>query len=137
MTVQTVLQYDSIMQNLIDNTNIDGIYKFKFLQMRKQFEPAVANFNKVRDEILSKHSEVNEEGQTGIFRPNRDKFESDEDYDKAVKKYEESIEEFNKEIQPIFDEEVKIEFQKFKAVDIMNSGIPSDALLALYDLIEE
>ena len=137
MTVQTVLQYDSIMSNLIDNTNIDGIYKFKFLQMRKQFEPAVANFNKVREESLAKHSKTNDEGQLGIFQPVREKFDSDEAYNDAVKEYEESITKFNEELQPIFDEEVKIEFKKFKAADIMNSGIPSDALLALYDLIEE
>ena len=137
MTVQTVLQYDSIMSNLIDNTNIDGIYKFKFLQMRKQFEPAVANFNKVREEILAKHSKTNDEGQLGIFQPVREKFDSDDAYNTAVKEYETSITKFNEELQPILDEEVKIEFKKFKAADIMNSGIPSDALLALYDLIEE
>jgi hypothetical protein len=137
MQVKDIVKYDQIMTNIIDNSSVSGIIKFKFLQMRKQFEPVIDNVNKIRDEILTKYSETNEEGQSGIFQPVRDKFSSDEEYDKAVEKFNDSIAKFNADMDPVFEEDVKIEFTKFKAADIMNAGIPSDALLAIFDLIEE
>ena len=44
---------------------------------------------------------------------------------------------YEKRIKEFESEDVKIEFTKFKAADIMDAGIPSDALLAIFDLIEE
>ena len=137
LTIQEILNYDSVVKNIIDNTSVDGILKFRFLQMAKQFESTVENVNKVRDELIDKYSEVNENGQSGIFQPRRDQFVSDEDYNAAVKKFDDTIAKFNKDMKKVLDDTVELEITKFKASDIMNAGIPSDALLVLYNLIEE
>ena len=55
MKVNEILQYDDTMKNLIDNTNMDVKIKFRFLNMRKQFEPVVQNFQQMREEILQKY----------------------------------------------------------------------------------
>lgn len=137
MKVNEILQYDETMKNLIDNTNMDVKIKFRFLNMRKQFEPVVQNFQQMREEILQKYSEKKEDGSMGIFEPERDAFESDKDYDAALKKFQDTVESFQKDVNSILNDDANIELVKFKAEDIMNAGIPSDALLAIFDLIEE
>ena len=137
MKVEDILRYDRVVKDIIDNARLDSVLKFKFLQMAKQFEPVIENVNKVRDEVLNKYSTTNENGQSGIFQPDREKFESDEAFNDAVKEFQEKITKFNEELQPVFEEEVKIELKKFKASDVMNSGIPAESLLVIYDLIEE
>ena len=137
MKVEDILRYDRVVKDIIDNAKLDSVLKFKFLQMAKQFEPVIENVNKVRDEVLNKYSSTNENGQSGIFQPDREKFESDEAFNDAVKEFQEKITKFNEELQPVFEEEVKIELKKFKASDVMNSGIPAESLLVIYDLIEE
>jgi len=137
MKVNEILQYDDTMKNLIDNTNMDVKIKFRFLNMRKQFEPVVQNFQQMREEILQKYAEKREDGSMGIFEPERKSFESDKDYDAALKKFQGTVESFQKDVNSILNDDANIELTKFKAEDIMNAGIPSDALLAIFDLIEE
>lgn len=137
MLIKDVLKYDDIMRDLIDNSQLNAKIKFRFLNMRKQFEPIVQNFQSVREEILKKHSETKEDGTMGIFAPERDKFETDEAYNEAVTSFEKTVESFNKDIDPILNDEAKIEITKFKADEMLEAGISSDALLVLYDLIEE
>ena len=137
MKVNEILQYDETMKNLIDNTTMDAKIKFRFLNMRKQFEPVVQNFQQMREEILQKYSEKKEDGSMGIFEPERDAFESDKDYDAALKKFQDTVESFQKDVNSILNDDAIIELVKFKAEDIMNAGIPSDALLVIIDLIEE
>lgn len=137
MKVNEILQYDETMKNLIDNTTMDAKIKFRFLNMRKQFEPVVQNFQQMREEILQKYSEKKEDGSMGIFEPERDAFESDKDYDAALKKFQDTVESFQKDVNSILNDDANIELVKFKAEDIMNAGIPSDALLVIIDLIEE
>lgn len=137
MKVNEILQYDDTMKNLIDNTNMDVKIKFRFLNMRKQFEPVVQNFQQMREEILQKYAEKREDGSMGIFEPERKSFESDKDYDAAFKKFQDTVNSFQKDVNSILNDDANIELTKFKAEDIMNAGIPSDALLAIFDLIEE
>ena len=138
MKVKDVVQYDDILKNLIDNgTQLDTKIKFRFLNMRKQFEPIVQNFMQMREEILNKHAEQREDGTVGIFAPEEDKFESREDFNKAVEEFQKKVDAFNSEVNNILEDKADIEFTKLKADDIMHAGIPSDALLALYDIIEE
>lgn len=147
MTVKTILQYDDIMSNLINDYSIDAKIRFRFLNMRKQFEPIVQNFQKVREEILKKHAETREDGTMGIFRPeipDRTKFDSDDAYNKAVEeynaamtKYDVTLAEFQKDLDPILNDEANIQFTKFKVDEIMSAGLSSDALLVIIDLIEE
>lgn len=138
MTVRQVLDYDQIVKVVIDNMkDVDAKIRFRFLQMAHQFQPIVDGYNKIREEKIAKYGSMQEDGQFGIFEPQKETYENDEDYQKAVENYNNTINQFRTELNEVLEEKAKIELDKFHAEEIMNSGLPSDMLLVLYDLIEE
>lgn len=138
MKTEDILKYDDIIKSLIDNaTDINSLIKFKLLGMLKQFETEVQNFEKIRGELISKYGSTDDEGRIGIFTPIKENYDSDEEFNKAVKDYEDSVNKFNEELNVILESDSTTKINKFKAEDIMNAGIPADYLIALYDLIEE
>ena len=138
MTVNEVLNYNQIIKSIIDNaTDINALIKFKLLGMCKQFEPIVENFEKVRQDKIREFGTKNEDGNIGIVPPEKDKYENDEDFEKAQKEFNDAVDKFNKAIEEVTNSEIKIEIEKFKSADIMDAGLPADYLLAIYDLIEE
>lgn len=138
MIIKDILNYNRIIKMLIDNEpNINSLIKFRLLGMLKQFEPAVENYEKIRDELISKYGKSDDDGRFGIFPPIKDNYDSDEKFEEAKKEFEDTIQKFNEEITKIGESESEINIVKFKADDIMNAGIPADYLVVLYDLIEE
>ena len=92
MTVNDVLNYNSIIKNIIDGgMNISNLVKFKMLGMLKQFEPIVQNVETIRNEQITKFGTTNENGVVGVFEPIKENFENADEYDKAVKEYEDTI----------------------------------------------
>lgn len=138
MKVKEVLNYNRIIKAIIDNANdVNSLVKFKLLGMLKQFEPIVANFETIRDEKIVKYGKTTEDGQIAIISPKKDDFENDEEFEKASKEYEDIIKKFTSEMDEVLDSEIDIEIKKFNYDDIMNAGVPSDYLVAIYALIEE
>ena len=139
MTLDVVLRYNDIIKSIIDNgTEISPVVKFKLLGMIVQFKPIVDNFIQIRDELLKKYGKESAEGGIGIFKPIEDNFKDDKaGFEQATKEYEEAIQKYTADIEALAKTEATIEIQKFKAADIMTAGIPADALVILYDLIEE
>ena len=138
MKVESVIMYNNIIKDIIDNAqDVNALVKFKMLGMLKQFEPTIANFEIIRNEKIKKYGTESDNGNFGIYAPNRDKFGNDKDYENAIKEYEEAINNLNRDLDKVAKSEVEVEFNKFKSADIMNAGIPANYLVALYDLIEE
>lgn len=138
MKVEKVIMYNNIIKDIIDNAqDVNALVKFKLLGMLKQFEPTIANFEIIRNEKIKKYGTESDNGNFGIYAPNKDDFENDGDYENAVKEYEKAINDLNKEIDEVAKSDVEINFDKFKSADIMNAGIPANYLVAIYDLIEE
>lgn len=138
MTVREILKYNNTMKAIIDNAkDVNSLVKFKLLGVMKQFENTVANTENMRIELLGKYGETEDNGMIIIKEPNRDDFDKEEDYKKAFDDYEKNYNQFMEEYNTILDSEADITIKKFKSSDIMNMGIPSDYLVALYDLIEE
>ena len=138
MTVNQVLDYNSIIKAIIDNAkDVNVKIRFKFLGMINQFKPIVENFETIRQEKISEYGSINKDGQIGIFKPIQDDYETNTEFTEALHKYDEILAKFTKELQEVLDADTEIEISKFKAADIMDSGLSSDYLLALYDLIEE
>lgn len=136
MKVKDILHYNEIIRYIIDNfTNISAIVKFKMLGMLKQFEPVVENYNIIRNEKIKQYGTPTESGGYAIVPPKKESFENDDDYNKAVSQFEEVITKFNADIGEVVNSEANVKINKFNA-EIMNTDIPSDYLLALYDLIE-
>ena len=138
MKTRDILKYNDVIKNIIDNvTEVSSLVKFKFLGMLKQFEPIVNNYEMVRNELINKYGKPDNNGTIGIFLPQKEDYESDEEFNSAIKEYEDIISELNKELDKILNEDISINIKKFKAEDIMSIGIPADFLMVLYDLIEE
>lgn len=138
MTINDVLNYNKAIMTIIDNiNNIPALVKFKMLGMCKQFEPIVSNFDSIRQDKIRQYSNNKEDGSSGIIMPNKDDFENDDEYTKAVAEYEDCIKKFTDDIKELLNSEADITVKKFKVDEIMNVGIPSEYLISIYDLMEE
>lgn len=138
MLVKDVLKYNDIIKSIIDNAkDVNALVKFRLLGMCKQFEPVVANFAVIQNEKIKQYGTTAEDGNIGIFAPKKESFENDEDFEKAQKEFEDTIEKFDTDINEVLNSETEIEIKKFKYTDIVDAGLPADYLLAIYDLIEE
>lgn len=138
MTTNEILKYNRVIKSIIDNgSDVTPLVKFKLLGMLKQFEPVIENFEIIRNEMIHKYGKATNDGNYGIFMPNREDFDNDKDYNNAVKEYEDIVEKFNNEIDVVVKSEADIEIKKFNYADIVDSGLSADYLLELYDLIEE
>ena len=138
MTNGEILKYDGIIKNLIDNaTDINSLAKFRLLGMLKQFEPIEQNYNTIREDNIRKLGTMSDDGRFGIFEPKREAFEDDDSFNTAFEDYEKTIKAFDDALNEVLNSESDIEIKKFKYGDIMNAGIPTKYLVAIYDLIEE
>ena len=134
-TLRDVVRYNTVFKNIIDQSSIPGQLKFRFLTALKQFEPATDNLTTIRNELIAKYGSEQPGGGYGILEPVRENFDSDEAFQEAIKHYNEQLQLFDEEMNKVMDETINIDFNKFD-VSIMNSSIPADALLLIYDLIE-
>ena len=120
MKLKEVINYESILKSIIDNEpNVSPVIKFKFLGMIKQFSPCLENLESIRSDLVKKYGEENEEGGYTVLKDT------------------ENYKLFSEDMLKLLDQEIETNISKFKAEDIMNAGIPADAWVLLYDLIEE
>ena len=116
-----VINANEIIKRLIENKdlNINCILKFKLLGIMKELEPVVANFEYVKNEKIKEYGKETEDGKISI---------NEDDDPEAFKKY-------SKDIQELVS--TTVEVNTIKASDVIDKGIPVDALVAIYDLIAE
>lgn len=139
MTVRDVLNYNEIIKSIIDDTkDVSALVKFRLLGMLKQFEDIVTNYEIVRAEKIQKYGKATENGGYGIIPPKKEKFENDEDFQKAFDEFRSLMDNFDAEMKEVTNSELEnFKITKFKYSDIIDAGIPSEYLVAIYDLIEE
>lgn len=116
-----IINVNEILKKLIDNKdlNINCISKFKLLGIMKALEPIIANFEFIKNEKIKEYGKEDDNGQVSI---------NPEKEPEMFKKYQEEIE----GLLSTF-----IEVDTIKAADVIDKGIPADALVAFYDLISE
>lgn len=138
MTVGQILNYNRSIRVIIDNSpDMNALVKYRLLGMLKQFEPAMQNYEEVRNDLIKKYGTVNESGNIGIYYPQEEDYGDKKRYEEAVKEHEEIVEKFDTALEEILNSESDIVVNKFKYTDIMNAGLSTDYLVVLYDLIEE
>lgn len=139
MTVKDVLNYNRIIKSIIDDVKeVNALVKFRLLGMLKQFEPIVTNYEIIRGEKIREYGTATEDGGFAIISPKRENFENDEDFQKATETFNSSISKYKNEISEIANSKLEdFKITKFKYNDIIDAGIPSEYLVAIYDLIEE
>lgn len=138
MKLETILQYNDIFKNLIDNAKeINALVKFRLLGIVKQFEPIVTNFEIVKEEKIRQYGKQQEDGSIGIISPDKDKFENEEEYNKAEAEFHDAVVAFNTDMNELLQSDIDIEIKKFKPDEVIDVGIPADFLVLLYDFIEE
>lgn len=138
MKLETILQYNDVFKNLIDNAKeINALVKFRLLGIVKQFEPIVTNFEIVKEEKIRQYGKQQEDGSIGIISPDKDKFENEEEYNKAEAEFHDAVVAFNTDMNELLQSDIDIEIKKFKPDEVIDIGIPADFLVLLYDFIEE
>lgn len=115
-----VININEVLKTIIDkDTDVNCILKFKLLGIMKTLEPMVSNFELVKNEKIREYGKENENGQIGINK--------EED--------PESFKKFHKDIKELLSTTVEVD--TINASDVIDRGIPADALVNLYDLIAE
>lgn len=110
-TLRTIIDDDTI--------NIDSLFKFNLLGIIKAIEDPVENFNTVRDEIIMKYGERNEEGKIAISTQSK------------------NFKKFNDELTEIINSEITVDINKLKAEDVFSNNFKAEYLISLYPVIEE
>ena len=138
MKVKEVLDYNRTIRLILDNVqDVNALLKFRMLGMLKQFEPIVANFEQVRSEKIMQYGTVGEDGVLGIFKPREEEFGSIDEYNAEMQKYQDTIRKISSDIDEVLTSDIDIQIKKFKYTDIVDADIPTDYLVAIYNLIEE
>lgn len=122
MKLVQILKLNTTLKSIIDDkaNKISPVLKFKFLGIMKQFESHIANFEVVRNDKIKEYGSEDEEGNIRIPEDDTD-----------------TLKKFSDELKDVLNSDVDITLQKIKADVIFDAGLPSDYLVALYDLIEE
>ena len=120
--LSNVLELNNMLKAIIDNTElkIDSLLKFKLLGILKNIEIPVNNFEAVRNEKIREYGKENDEGNIGISADDT-----------------ESMEKFTNDMNEVINSDIEVNFQKLKATDVFDKGLPADYLVGLYPIIEE
>ena len=138
MKVSEAIRYSDVIKSIVDKApDVSALVKFKLLGMAKQLQPVVDSFETVRREKIFKYGTSDGNGGASILEPKREDFENDEDYNKALSNYKETVTKMSKELEEVLLSDVEVNIKKFKYTEIIDAGLSADYLVALYGLIEE
>lgn len=102
-----------------DVQTTDFILKFKLLGIMKAFEPFVSNFEVIKNEKIIEYGKETEKGSFKISNGDR-----------------QAIENFNRDLEKLVNNEVSVNADKLKANEIFDKGIKAEHLIRLYSIIE-
>ncbi|MCI8993048.1 MAG: hypothetical protein HFG80_10095 [Eubacterium sp.] len=120
MKLYEVLNLNEIMKKVIDDQTlkIDSLTKFKLLGIMKVLEPHIQNFEIIRNEKIKEFGKEDGDGNVLIGKEDTD-----------------AMRQFNDSLSDIINSDLNITFEKIKANDIFNKGLPAEYLVALYPVI--
>ena len=116
-----ILNFDRIIKNIIENEkDVNIVFKFKLLGIRKAFGTVVANTDVIRNDLIVKYGKEDENKKYSIDQ-----------------KDEENFKRFVDEMNKFLETEIDIDFTKITMSEAFSGGLNnSDYLVGLYDIIE-
>lgn len=121
MKLATVLSLNDVLKQIIDNETIPDVsLKFKLLTIAKALENHVLHFQMLRNQKIKEYGQEDDEGTIAIALSD------------SV-----SMEKFSADMKALMDTEVMVNLTKLKPEDVFNKGLPSEALVGLYEIIEK
>lgn len=122
MTINNIINLNGRLSAIINNDNItDPALKFKLLTIMKQLEMYIKNYETVKNSLIEKYGTLDDNNVVRV--------------DKNVD--ENAFNLFKEEYEKFLSTEVDVHITKVKSSEIFNSGIDSNYLLSLYEIIEE
>ena len=122
MTINNIINLNGRLSAIINNDNItDPALKFKLLTIMKQLEMYIKNYETVKNSLIEKYGTLDDNNVVCV--------------DKNVD--ENAFNLFKEEYEKFLSTEVDVHITKVKSSEIFNSGIDSNYLLSLYEIIEE
>ena len=122
MTINNIINLNGRLSAIINNDNItDPALKFKLLTIMKQLEIYIKNYETVKNSLIEKYGTLDDNNVVCV--------------DKNVD--ENAFNLFKEEYEKFLSTEVDVHITKVKSSEIFNSGIDSNYLLSLYEIIEE
>lgn len=123
MQLKDIITLYHTLKTIIDSDRelkIDALFKFKLLGIMKSIETPVANFDFIRNEKIQEYGTQDEQGRFSISPDNQE----------AVRK-------FTEDMEKVTSSEIDISIEKLKAKEVFASGISTDLIMGLYNIMEE
>lgn len=121
LKLATILSVNDVLKQVIDDEAVtDVALKFKLLTAAKALENPVAHFELLRNQKIKEYGQEDDQGTITI------------DVRDST-----AIQSFREAMETLMDTEVTLSLTKLKSREVFNKGLSPEALVGLYDIMEE
>lgn len=121
LKLATILSVNDALKQIIDDETVtDVALKFKLLTIAKALEHPVAHFELLRNQKIKEYGQEDADGTISIVLTDSTAMQS-----------------FREDMETLLDTEVTLSLTKLKSQEVFNKGLSSQALVGLYEIMEE
>ncbi|MDE7367593.1 MAG: hypothetical protein K2N24_09580 [Lachnospiraceae bacterium] len=121
LKLATILSVNDALKQVIDDEAVtDVALKFKLLTIAKTLENPVAHFELLRNEKIKEFGQEDAQGTIAIDITDSTAMQS-----------------FREAMETLMDAEVTLSLTKLKSQEVFNKGLSPEALVGLYEIMEE
>lgn len=121
LKLATILSVNDVLKQVIDDEAVtDVALKFKLLTTAKALENPVAHFELLRNQKIKEYGQEDDQGTITI------------DVRDST-----AIQSFREAMETLINTEVTLSLTKLKSREVFNKGLSPEALVGLYDIMEE
>lgn len=115
-----VINLNNTLKEIINDKELDALFKFKLLSIMKVLETHISNFEVIRNEKILEYGKKTEDGTISIAPEDKD-----------------AIDKFNSSLREVINNKVAINIEKLRAEDVFSKIFDTEALIRLYPIIKE
>lgn len=121
LKLATILSVNDALKQVIDDETVtDVALKFKLLTIAKALENPVVHFELLRNQKIKEFGQEDAQGTIAIDVRDSTAMQS-----------------FRKAMETLMDTEVTLSLTKLKSREVFNKGLSPEALVGLYEIMEE